>query len=201
MPVRCRASWAFVLRALLTVDAVLFAAAQSGCSPKARIAEPAPPFPANTLDSVLPAHDNRPGRDCVTVTEGGKQWTFYVAAEKGQYAGAAFESSSAGFYGPIRVLVGVNAAGAVQAIEILVHKETAGVGARVAEPGFRAQFSGKDIVKTRWRTRQRGGDIDQITGATVSSDAVADAVKSGLSVYVKHLDAIRRVAGPAKHAP
>lgn len=197
MAARHRAPWAFALQALVTFDAVLFVAAQPGCSQTALIAEPATPFPTNTLDRVLPAHDNRPGRDCVTVTEGGKKWTFYVAAQKGQYAGAAFESSSDGFNGPIRVLVGVSAAGTVQAVEILEQKETAGLGARVTEPRFRAQFSGKDILKTRWQTKERRGDIDQITGATVSSGAVAAAVKSGLGVYVKHLDAIRRVVGPA----
>jgi electron transport complex protein RnfG len=150
------------------------------------------------LQRVLPAHDSQLTRSVEIVADNGAKWTFYVAASGGQYAGAAFESSSGGYGGPVRVLVGVNSNGTVQAVEILEQRETKGLGARIAEPAFRAQFSGKDIQKTRWRTKRRGGD--QITGATVSSDAVAAAVKAGLAVYAKNLATLRRAAPSANGA-
>ena len=183
---------------LLSTAAVLAILTAAGAAPTERAEGPlaarsASAVVTNMLSRVLPAYDNRPNEARAIVDEAGRVWAFYVAVKDGRYAGAAFESSSDGYNGPIRVLVGVNSTGSVQAIEIIEQKETKGLGSRVTEPGFRSQFVGKNIVKTKWRSKARGGDIDAVTGATVSSDAVAAAVKSGLNVYVKHLDVIRRV--------
>ena len=88
-------------------------------------------------------------------------------------------------------MVGVNAAGEIQGVEILKQLETPGLGARITEPGFRQGFAGRNIADTDWRVRKDGGDIDQITAATISSRAVVEAVKAGVEVFKRNEEQIR----------
>jgi len=139
------------------------------------------------IRAVLPPFDNEPDTDTVTVTQNKQEWVFYLARKGGAFAGAAFETrSSEGYGGTIRLMVGVTADGKVKAIQILEHKETPGLGAKISTAEFRGQFANKDIKKTKWAVKKDGGDIDAITAATISSRAVTQAVKEGLDVYVKH---------------
>jgi len=163
---------------------------RNGSLPVAAMADS---VPTNLLAQVLPAFDNQPADNRVTFTEAGKTWTFFVASRNGRYAGVAFESKARGYAGLIHVFVGVNATGTIQKIAITRQQETEGVGARISEDDFQAQFAGRDILKTQWKTTVNGGDIDAVTGATISSEGVVTAIKSGLNVYIMHLDSIRQV--------
>jgi len=139
------------------------------------------------ISRVLPRHDNRPDETVRRVVEQGIAWTFYVAASGGAYSGAAVESvSEKGYGGAISVMVGFNAGGEVQAVEILKQKETPGLGAKITEPFFKKVFSGKSIGGARWAVKKDGGDIDQITAATISSRAVVEAVGLACEVYTRH---------------
>ncbi len=138
------------------------------------------------IKKVLPPCDNDPIEDKVTIRKGGQEWTFYAALQQGAYAGAAFQTSSQkGYGGKIDIMVGINDDNKVQAIAILTHAETPGLGAKIEEPAFKKQFAGKDIEETNWKVRKDGGDIDQITAATISSRAVSDAVEKGVNVYLE----------------
>ncbi|MGN1038202.1 MAG: FMN-binding protein, partial [Mailhella sp.] len=57
---------------------------------------------------------------------------------------------------------------------------TAGVGTRVKEAAFLKQFPGKAIPV---RLRNQGGDIDAVSGATVSSNGVMNAIDQAVSLY------------------
>ena len=144
------------------------------------------------ISQVLPPHDNEPATSQVTVDYGGESWTFYVARNAGDYVGAACESvSSDGYGGDIRVMVGLAADDTVNHVVILGHKETPGLGARIAEDAFRNRFSGKSIVDTQWSVAKDGGDIDGITAATISSRAVIGAVRDAAAVvYMTNRDTI-----------
>ncbi len=138
------------------------------------------------IKKVLPECDNDPIEDKVTIKKDGREWTFYVALQKDSYAGAAFQTSSQkGYGGKIELMVGVNNKNELQAIAILTQAETPGLGAKIEEPAFKKQFAGRDIKETRWKVKKDGGDIDQITAATISSRAVVDAVEKGLKVYLE----------------
>jgi Na+-translocating ferredoxin:NAD+ oxidoreductase subunit G len=139
------------------------------------------------MREVLPEYDNDPMTCTNAVVENGKTWVFHVARKNGNFAGAAFEASSGqGYSGTIRIMVGVRADDTIQGIEILQQTETPGLGARIAESSFRDQFNDKNILTTRWQVRKDGGDIDAITGATISPRAVLDALRDGLKVYTSH---------------
>jgi electron transport complex protein RnfG len=144
------------------------------------------------IKNVLPECDNNPIEDTATVSVDGKDWEFFIAKNGGAYAGAAFVStSSEGYGGKIHVMVGVNADGKVEAIEILApHAETPGLGAKITEPAYRGIFSGLSLTETKWAVTKDGGEIDGITAATISSRAVVNAVKAGVDVYLANKDKI-----------
>ena len=143
----------------------------------------------DALKKVLPPCDNEPDRTVFKATEAGRDWTFYVARKDGGYAGAAFvASSSKGYAGLIEVLVGVKADGTICGIEILTQSETPGLGTKIADPAnpFRVQFPGRAAAGTKWKLKKDGGDLDGITGATISSRAVAEAAGEGIEVFGRH---------------
>jgi Na+-translocating ferredoxin:NAD+ oxidoreductase subunit G len=147
---------------------------------------------SEAMKQVLPDCDNEPMGDTVVVTEDGAQWTFYVARSGGTFVGAAcISTTSEGYGGDISIMVGINADDEVQAIAILDQKETPGLGANIKSDGFRACFNCRSAEETNWSVKKDGGDIDEITAATISSRAVVGAVKSGLDVYLKHKDRIQ----------
>ena len=142
------------------------------------------------MKKVLPPYDNDPMLCTNVVVEAEKKWVFYVARKNGAFAGTAFEASSdQGYGGTITILVGI-ASNTVYGIEILEQKETPGLGAQITKPSFTDQFQHKNIVKTKWKVKKEGGDINAITGATISPRAVLDALRAGLKVYIKNQKAI-----------
>ena len=97
--------------------------------------------------------------------------------------GYAMEVRPAGFNGEIVMMVGVDFEGKVLGISLVAHTETAGLGAVAAaktEAGdtFRGQFNGKtgEVLVSK-----DGGDIDAITGATITSRAVCVGVSAAVA--------------------
>ena len=125
-------------------------------------------------------------------------------------AGYSTTGSAQGYGSRIRVLVGVAPElDRIKAIRMLFQQETPGLGARIEEietkttwfklltgqaedegeraPWFLEQFSGYPLEEGRLQKDDAGrlvaGDaqVDAITGATVSSDAVVEAVNEGVA--------------------
>lgn len=140
---------------------------------------------------VLPGYDNDPMACTNVVVENGDAWVFHVARKDGEFAGAAFEAASGeGYGGTVRIMIGAGADDAVLGLEILQHAETPGLGARITESGFRNQFRDRSIGDTVWTVKSDGGDIDAVTGATMSSRAVLDALRRGLDVYIRNREEV-----------
>jgi electron transport complex protein RnfG len=149
------------------------------------------------IKAVLPPYDNEPDRDMVKVPMGvdkkGEeiQGVFYRGRKEGQLTGFALKvSSPEGYGGTIEVMVGLLPDGAINGIEILSHLETPGLGAKIREAKFKDRFKGRNLSNTKWAVKKDAGDIDGITGATISSRAVIEAVKGGLEFYGDHEEAI-----------
>jgi Na+-translocating ferredoxin:NAD+ oxidoreductase subunit G len=137
------------------------------------------------INMVLPNHDNDPLKDAYIPKGSESNMVFYIARERGKFVGAAFESSTmSGFSGYIGVMVGVNSDNEIFAIQIISQNETPGLGAKTTLPSFLDQF--KDMVipaDSTVKVKKDGGQIQQITGATISSRAVAEAISSGLKIF------------------
>ncbi len=159
---------------------------------KDRIAEVKQLKQLNAIQDVLPSCDNHPDVNICKINHGGRSWCFYVARKSGNFVGAAVETtSSAGYGGDISLMLGVTAENKTQAIAILGQKETPGLGANIETDNFKAKFADKALETTHWAVTKDGGDIDQITAATISSRAVTKAVKKAIDVYLANLQTIQ----------
>jgi len=110
----------------------------------------------------------------------------WEARGKGQAVGHAFLAQIQGYSGPIAVMFGVDADGAVTGLQILSQTETPGLGAKITSEGFRRQFRDKRLAQLKLkRDDPRTGEIDGITGATISSRAVTKALHTTLEAFQK----------------
>lgn len=101
---------------------------------------------------------------------------YFSAFKDGKEIGRIFRESQKGYSAdPIILLVGVSS-GKVKAVEVVEQTETPGLGDNVKQEWFRGQFEEKSLDDQLTVKK----DIDAITGATISSRAVANGVKSAL---------------------
>lgn len=141
----------------------------------------------SSVRKVLPAFDNDPLEDKKEI--GDK--TFFIGKKGGRITGIALEAEGEGYSGDIRVMVGINSAGEIAGVEILEQLETPGLGTRIEEGSFRGQFKGKSLansklVEGRLAVKKDNGDIDALTGATISSRGVTQAVDKALHIFQEY---------------
>jgi electron transport complex protein RnfG len=110
---------------------------------------------------------------------------YYEAELNGEIIGYAAITEGVGFGGRIKMVVGIKTDGTVERVHIISHMETPGLGSRITEEEFLNQFRGKRLDELRLRVD--GGEIDAITGATISSRAVADAAHQKVQGLVEML--------------
>ena len=111
----------------------------------------------------------------------------YTTQEVGDYTfyhsdlGTAVQSTTNGFGGPLKVLVGFDNEGNVLGYTILEHAETPGLGAKAADwfqKGQKGDITGKNPATTKFTVSKDGGDIDAITASTITSRAFLLAVQN-----------------------
>ena len=106
-----------------------------------------------------------------------------------QFIGAAVKTySKNGFGGKIELMVGMLANGNINKVSILSQAETPGLGANMVNDKFKNQFDGKDPKTFILKVKKDGGDVDAITAATISSRAVAEAVKRAADGFEANKD-------------
>lgn len=94
----------------------------------------------------------------------------------GNVVGYAVSVTSAeGYDGNVTLSIGVNTEGVINGISFTELHETPGKGMLCGEPAFVDQFAGKAADKLKL-----GEDVDGITGVTITSKAVVNAVNAGL---------------------
>ena len=105
----------------------------------------------------------------------------------GNQIGYAVSATSAeGYDGNVTVSVGIDTNGAVTSVSFTELHETPGKGMLCAEPSFIDQFSGKAV--SSFKLLKSGGstadnEIDGVSGATITSSAVTNAVNAALDFY------------------
>uniref|UniRef100_A0A7C4GG34 Ion-translocating oxidoreductase complex subunit G n=1 Tax=candidate division WOR-3 bacterium TaxID=2052148 RepID=A0A7C4GG34_UNCW3 len=131
------------------------------------------------LAAVMPAaasfHEQEPG----------EMW--FALDAQGNRIGTVLKAAKQGYAGPVPVTVGIGLDGRIVAVRVASAseglKETPGLGLKATEPSFLSGFVGKTAPEVRL-TRD-GGAIDAITGATITSRAVADGVSEAME---RHLE-------------
>lgn len=94
-----------------------------------------------------------------------------------------------GYGGDVSFAMGVKSDGTLNGISFLSLSETAGLGMKAKEDGFRSQFSGKNVEKFQYTKNGASSDeeIDAISGATITTNAVTNGVNAGL-YYVNQVE-------------
>ncbi len=93
-----------------------------------------------------------------------------------------------GYGGDIQFAVGVRMDGTVNGMSILDIAETAGLGMR-AEDVLKPQFAGKQVEKFEYTKSGATSEdqIDAISGATITTNAVTNGVNAGLYYFQTEL--------------
>jgi electron transport complex protein RnfG len=114
-----------------------------------------------------------------------KHAEYYVAKKGGEEIGYIVEGYGKGYSSYINILVSVDKNFVVKKVSVLHHAETPGLGDEIERDYFLDQFEGKSIdhlVVVKGETRE---DIQAISGATISSRAVAeDGVKKSVEMLI-----------------
>lgn len=94
-------------------------------------------------------------------------------------------TSAEGYGGDIQLSMGVTNDGTINGIEFLTIGETAGLGMNADTDDFKSQFAGMHVAQVSFTKtgKQNDYEIDAISGATITTSAVTNAVNAGLSYF------------------
>ena len=114
-------------------------------------------------------------------------WIGYIDNSKTQIGGYVFIAKEKGYSSVVETMVGVDNEGKINGIKVLSQQETPGLGTKIVEirhgdtePWFYKQFTGKNASDNIMVTKD-GGNIEAITGATITPRAVTSSINKGLN--------------------
>jgi electron transport complex protein RnfG len=144
-----------------------------------------------------------------------------VVTDNGNRVGYLLGGKFQGFKTFVNVMLAVDPTFTLIGLEILEHEEDPGLGAEIEQDYFKNQFKGKpfealktiDVVKApipsdylkalngkmseedvlRFREQYKDKDIYALTGATISTKAVADGVKGIVKKFAYRVDVLDKV--------
>lgn len=172
-----------VLTILSSVSGGLLAAIRNGT--KERIESQQLEFVKGpAIREILKEASNNPIVDRFKLDDNGIERSFFVGVSDGKPDKIAFESFGKGYGGDVGLMVGIDVDDdRIVGVGVTTHAETPGMGARAkSDPSFVAQFKGLATDKAVKVTKD-GGQINAISGATITSRAVCSAATDALDVY------------------
>lgn len=155
------------------------------------------------LRQVLPDFTNNPLQNKITVTHKNTSVTFFRALKNGELIGLVARGvTQKGYGGTIKLLIGLTPKGDIRKIVTTQHQETPGLGtkalvrkasktigdvfsedkgkskkASIPPNEYLDQYEKFSLAESRiFKVNKNGGEIDAVSGATITSSAVADAV-------------------------
>lgn len=134
------------------------------------------------LEKVMPEADEYKK----VVTDNGKD--IYFGVKNREVLAAAIPGEGKGFYGePVELLAIIKPSGEIEEVVVVRHKETPGLGDKISEPTFLSQFEG--MTDSSLFTSKEDyeelliAEVDIISGATISSEAVVEGVAQAITLY------------------
>lgn len=118
-----------------------------------------------------------------------QQGDLYIGRDAaGAVVGYAGAGEAPGYGGPVSVLVGVAPDGTITGVQLVTQRESPGFFRLVTGSGLLAAYASRDA----YDPLQLGQDLDAVSGATISAEGVASAVRLALrDVTANGLDAPR----------
>ncbi|HID31490.1 MAG TPA: FMN-binding protein, partial [Desulfobacterales bacterium] len=135
---------------------------------------------------ILEGCTNDPLTDRFKIQDGEVERSFYVGVFDGKANVVAYETFGKGFGGDVGIMVGVNLeTDELLGLGVTTHSETPGLGSRAKDdPSFGAQFKGMSLTKP-FKVKPDGGQVDAVSGATVTSRGVCAGVTESTGFYNK----------------
>jgi electron transport complex protein RnfG len=146
----------------------------------------------NNLSHVLPPgpFDNDPvatqRQQTVPALGGDEALTLYTVYKSDEPAAAAMEIIARnGYNGDIRVLLGIRYNGEIVGARVLSHRETPGLAddIDIRRSDWITHFNGHSLAQLEpqdWDVKQRAGQFDAFTGATITPRAIISAIHQAL---------------------
>jgi len=107
--------------------------------------------------------------------------TYFLAMKEDEKIGLAGFGRGRGYGGLMELLVAVDIEGDILGYQVIIHSETEGIGTPVMEENFISRFVGLNIHDPL----EIGEDVDSFSGATVSAEGVAEAVRNFSDFVIK----------------
>ena len=154
-----------------------------------------PSMDASGFDARKAAQDHEAGvaipsaLDVADLGRRAKHAPVYLVKDRGQVKLVVLPVEGSGYGGPIRGFVALSGDGnTIVSLALFEHQETAGIGARVEDPAWRARWQGKrvrdeqgrlrvGVATERLRPEDAAYQVDGISGATITSGAVNDLLR------------------------
>ncbi len=147
------------------------------------------------FNDIIPGnYTNDIFNDSIEVTEsaylGTKQAvTIYRIRNNGNSLGVLFHPVIAnGYKSEIELGIGISNLGIITGVRVISENETEGLGDQISQhkTNWILMFTGKsyeNLPRERWSVKNENGDFDQISGATITSRSVINAVRNTLDFH------------------
>ncbi len=111
--------------------------------------------------------------------------TYHLAKDaNGEILGYIFTFAENGYGGAVNVMTGIKPDGTIIAIEVLsAADETPGLGQNATKSDFWKLFEGKSGKLAVSKSASADGEIQAMTGATITSKAVVNAVNKATALF------------------
>jgi len=142
----------------------------------------------NALKLVLPEFNNNPVEEVLMLKSDKAKDSIemYAGTFDGNPIGTAIiGSSDKGYSGLVKIIVGFNTDASIKNIVVLEQKETPGLGTKMKGDKFLRQFRGKKPSEFNVMPTKDGGDVDALTGATITTRAFGEAVKLAHEIFIE----------------
>ncbi|NMB03387.1 MAG: FMN-binding protein [Tissierellia bacterium] len=128
------------------------------------------------------------------ISPDGADLEVYEIVKDGQRDGYVFEYVGGALWGEVQGYIGVDDdLETILGVDIVKNSETPGLGGRITEDWFKDQFAGLPIDATRdfliYRPND-GGNVDAITGATQTSDAMRRIFNQAIREFVEMMEGV-----------
>jgi Na+-translocating ferredoxin:NAD+ oxidoreductase subunit G len=137
------------------------------------------------IRKILEGASNDPLTDRFKIQDGDVERIVFVGVLEGKRNVVVLETAGKGFADKVGLMVGINAdEDKITSVGVTTHSETPGLGANAKEdPRFAAQFKGRSLTAGPIKVTKDGGDINALSGATITSRAVCVAATDAAGIY------------------
>jgi len=142
----------------------------------------------NALKQVLPEFNNNPVEQVKLIKSDKAKDSIEVYSgmmDDKPIGTAVIGSSEKGYSGLVKIMIGFNPDGSIKNIVVLEQKETPGLGTKMKSDKFLRQFRGKKPSEFNLKPKKDGGDVDALTGATITTRAFGEATQMAYDVFVE----------------